>query len=96
VIVIVADTENPTAVLAAPRSVASATSFNLDGSRSFDAGGGRVVTYLWTYLGSALSTPTGADAMTTFVRGRTVRTATRRWWSTPAWPSAPTASSSWW
>jgi hypothetical protein len=51
VIVIVADTENPTAVLAAPRSVNLATSFNLDGSRSFDAGGGRVVTYLWTYMG---------------------------------------------
>jgi hypothetical protein len=51
VIVIVADTENPTAVLNAPRSVNFATSFNLDGSRSFDAGGGRVVTYLWTYMG---------------------------------------------
>lgn len=51
VIVIVADTENPTAVLNAPRSVNFATSFNLDGSRSFDAGGGRVVTYQWTYMG---------------------------------------------
>ncbi len=51
VIVIVADTQNPTAVLAAPRSVAFGTSFNLDGTRSFDAGGGQVVTYLWTYLG---------------------------------------------
>lgn len=51
VIVIVADTQNPTAVLAAPRSVAFGNSFNLDGTRSFDAGGGQVVTYLWTYLG---------------------------------------------
>jgi len=51
VIVIVADTENPTAVLNAPRSVNFATSFNLDGSRSFDAGGGRVVSYTWTYMG---------------------------------------------
>lgn len=51
VTVIVADTENPTAVLNAPRSVNFANSFNLDGSRSFDAGGGRVLTYLWTYLG---------------------------------------------
>ena len=51
VIVIVADTENPTAVLNAPRSVNFATSFNLDGSRSFDAGGGRVVSYQWTYMG---------------------------------------------
>ena len=53
VVVIVADTENPTAVLSAPRSVGFGRSFNLDGSRSFDAGGGRVVTYLWTYLGPA-------------------------------------------
>jgi hypothetical protein len=51
VVVIVADTENPTAVLNAPRSVGLGRSFNLDGSRSFDAGGGRIVTYLWTYLG---------------------------------------------
>ena len=51
VIVIVADSENPTAVLSAPRSVNFASSFELDGRRSFDAGGGRVVTYLWTYLG---------------------------------------------
>lgn len=53
VVVIVADTENPTAVLSAPRSVGFGRSFTLDGSRSFDAGGGRVVTYLWTYLGQA-------------------------------------------
>jgi hypothetical protein len=51
VVVIVADTQNPTAVLSAPSSVAFGTSFNLDGRRSFDAGGGQVVTYLWTYLG---------------------------------------------
>lgn len=51
VIVIVADAENPTAVLNAPRSVGFGASFNLDGSKSFDAGGGKVVTYLWTYMG---------------------------------------------
>lgn len=51
VVVIVADTVNPTAVLAAPRSVSFGNSFTLDGSRSFDAGGGRVTTYQWTYLG---------------------------------------------
>lgn len=51
VIVIVADSENPTAVLSAPRSVGFGNSFDLDGTRSFDAGGGQVVTYLWTYLG---------------------------------------------
>ena len=52
VVVIVADTVNPTAVLAAPRSVPFATSFNLDGTRSFDAGGGQITSYLWTYLGA--------------------------------------------
>lgn len=51
VTVIVADTEAPTAVLSAPRSVSLGRSFELDGSRSFDAGGGRITTYLWTYLG---------------------------------------------
>ena len=51
VIVIVADAENPTAVLNAPRSVGFGASFNLDGTKSFDAGGGQVVTYLWTYMG---------------------------------------------
>lgn len=51
VIVIVADTEAPTAVLSAPRSVSLGRSFELDGSRSFDVGGGRITTYLWTYLG---------------------------------------------
>lgn len=55
VVVIVADTTNPTAVLTAPRSVSSGTSFTLSGERSFDAGGGRVVTYLWTYLGQPVT-----------------------------------------
>jgi hypothetical protein len=51
VVVIVADQQNPTAVLGAPRVVALGASFPLDGSRSFDVGGGRVVEYVWTYLG---------------------------------------------
>ena len=51
VVVIVADTEAPTAVLNAPRSVSLGQSFMLDGTRSFDLGGGQVTTYLWTYLG---------------------------------------------
>ena len=50
-VVIVADTEAPTAVLNAPRSVSLGQSFMLDGTRSFDLGGGQVTTYLWTYLG---------------------------------------------
>jgi len=49
--VIVADAEAPTAVLGAPATVAFATSFALDGRRSVDAGGGRITTWLWTYLG---------------------------------------------
>ncbi|MCP5310782.1 hypothetical protein [Cognatazoarcus halotolerans] len=51
VVVIVADTTNPTAVISGPRTAAFGNSFNLDGSKSFDAGGGKVVTYLWTYMG---------------------------------------------
>ncbi|WP_341679308.1 hypothetical protein [Niveibacterium sp. SC-1] len=53
VVVIVADQGAPTAVLGAPSVVAFGTSFNLDGQRSFDTGGGRVVRYTWTYLGPA-------------------------------------------
>ena len=49
--VLVADQAAPTAVLNAPKVVALGTSFNLDGTKSFDLGGGQVVTYLWTYLG---------------------------------------------
>lgn len=51
--VLVADLENPTAVLGAPTVVGFGRSFPLDGSRSFDVGGGKVVQYVWTYLGSA-------------------------------------------
>ena len=51
VMVIVADQDSPTAVLRAPRLTAFGRSFELDGSASFDVGGGRVVQYIWTYLG---------------------------------------------
>ena len=51
VVVIVADRERPTAVLRAPATVASGATFSLDGSRSFDVGGGRVRQYVFTYLG---------------------------------------------
>jgi hypothetical protein len=50
-VVIVADQDAPTAVLGAPSVVASGASFNLDGSKSFDVGGGKVVKYVWTYVG---------------------------------------------
>jgi hypothetical protein len=53
VVVIVADQDAPTAVLRAPGIVGFARSFNLDGSASFDAGGGRIAQYVWTYLGPA-------------------------------------------
>lgn len=53
VIVIIADQDAPTAVLRAPRIVGSGRSFELDGSASFDVGGGRVVRYAWTYAGPA-------------------------------------------
>ena len=49
--VIVADQEAPTAVLRAPRTVPFGKSFQLDGSQSFDLGGGKVVQWLWTYVG---------------------------------------------
>ncbi len=51
VTVIVADQDAPTAVIRAPRITAFNRSFELDGSASFDAGGGRIVQYVWTYLG---------------------------------------------
>jgi hypothetical protein len=49
--VIVADRSAPTAVLNAPKVVDLGQRFNLDGSKSFDVGGGRVVQWVWTYLG---------------------------------------------
>lgn len=49
--IIVADQTAPTAVLDAPSVVGLGNSFSLDGSRSFDQGGGKIVEYRWTYLG---------------------------------------------
>lgn len=54
VTVIVADQEAPTAVLSAPRVVRFGQSFILDGSRSFDVGGGKVVNWQFTYVGPAV------------------------------------------
>ena len=53
VVIIIADQDAPTAVLAGPRIAGFGRSFELDGSRSFDVGGGRIVRYTWTYLGPA-------------------------------------------
>jgi len=54
VTVIVADQDAPTAVLRAPSLVGVGRSFELNGSASFDTGGGRVVQYVWTYLGPSI------------------------------------------
>lgn len=51
VIVIVADRAAPTAVLRAPQTTPFDASFELDGRGSFDAGGGRITKWIWTYLG---------------------------------------------
>ncbi|MCX7111117.1 MAG: hypothetical protein NTX45_13520 [Proteobacteria bacterium] len=52
--VIIADIDAPTAVLNAPSIVGTGKSFNLDGSKSFDQGGGRVTKFVFTYLGPNL------------------------------------------
>ena len=51
VTIIVVDEGAPTAILRAPRTVGQGASFTLDGSASFDVGGGRIAQYVWTYLG---------------------------------------------
>jgi hypothetical protein len=51
--VIVADQSAPTAVLNAPKVVNFGQRFNLDGSKSFDVGGGKLKQWVWTYLGPA-------------------------------------------
>ena len=48
---IVADQDNPTAVLRGPGVTAFGRSFSLDGTASFDPNGGQIVQYVWTYLG---------------------------------------------
>jgi hypothetical protein len=54
IVVIVADQDAPTAVLRGPRITGFGSSFDLDGSASQDTGGGRIVQYVWTYLGPEL------------------------------------------
>jgi hypothetical protein len=54
VVVIIADQDAPTAVLRAPKTTAFGRSFEMDGSASFDAGGGKIVKWVWTYMGPAV------------------------------------------
>lgn len=49
--VVVRDTQRPTAVIDAPTSVEVGASFDMSGERSFDAPGGKIVSYVWTLLG---------------------------------------------
>ena len=53
VVILVADQENPTAVINAPGVVPFGESFGLDGTKSFDVGGGKITQFVWTYLGPA-------------------------------------------
>lgn len=54
VLITVADKGAPTAVIEASSSIVmTGASFRLDGSKSFDTGGGKVVKYIWTYVGPA-------------------------------------------
>jgi len=49
--VIVRDAVKPTAVLEGPKIVDFGKSFELSGRRSSDAGGGKVVRFIWTLVG---------------------------------------------
>jgi PKD repeat protein len=57
-IIVVADTDAPTAVLGAPAQGVTGQPIALSGSRSTDSGGGRIVEYTWT----AIERPAGATA----------------------------------
>lgn len=55
IVVIIADQDAPTAVLSGPQVVGAGRSFTLRGDRSFDVGGGKVVQWVWTYVGPAVT-----------------------------------------
>lgn len=48
--VIVVDTQAPTAIISAPRTVQFGESFTLSGAESRDVGGGTIKTYIWTLI----------------------------------------------
>jgi len=47
----VADTQAPTAIISAPRSVPFGSEFVLSGKESSDVGGGVIASYTWTLIG---------------------------------------------
>jgi hypothetical protein len=53
VTVTILDDQLPTAVLTAPTTVPFGKGFALNGERSTDVGGGKIVKYQWTLLGPA-------------------------------------------
>lgn len=44
------DTQAPSAIISAPRSVPFATQFTLSGAESMDVGGGTIARYIWTLI----------------------------------------------
>jgi hypothetical protein len=48
--VVVKDTQAPTAVISAPKTVAPGASFTLDGTRSADLPPGKITTWIWTMV----------------------------------------------
>lgn len=48
--VVVTDTQAPTAMISAPRTVPFGTTFTLSGAASIDVGGGSIARYIWTRM----------------------------------------------
>jgi len=49
--VVIVDSQAPTAIISAPRTVPFGTDFTLSGAESSDVGGGTIARYVWTLLG---------------------------------------------
>jgi hypothetical protein len=47
----IVDSQAPTAIISAPRTVPFATDFTLSGAESTDVGGGTIARYIWTLIG---------------------------------------------
>lgn len=46
----IVDTQAPTAIISAPRTVPFNTEFTLSGAESRDVGGGTIASYIWTLI----------------------------------------------